>query len=290
MSIKVMSKVFEWSEAEGTDRLVMLALADFCDDDHVCFPGIARVAKKCRVSERTVQRSMTNLEATGELERVPGAGLRVTGPRGPGYTNAYKLAFPKRGCQSVTPNPEGGDRQGSKGVTPLSPKSSVQTVSNTDGAPHLLLEVSKNGRVKPAAIIINTAETIYGHYPKKVGKPIAIKAIIKALSKFGPGHVLERTMAFSAARRGNIEFVPNPATWFNQERFNDDPATWKPSANGKNGHNGHAPVKEGEPAGWKEWLADHPEYHEICNSRPYSGCREFIRREFLLHKKASKAS
>lgn len=77
------------------------------------------------------------------------------------------------------------------------------------------------------------AEFIYAAYPKKVGRPTALKAIQKAISKFGASLLLERTKAFALARAGDLEFVPHPATWFNQERFNDDPSTWTSSSNGK---------------------------------------------------------
>lgn len=77
------------------------------------------------------------------------------------------------------------------------------------------------------------AESIYAAYPKKVGRPTAIKAIEKAILKFGVPLLLEKTKAFADARAGNLDFVPHPATWFNQERFNDDPSTWRPSDNGK---------------------------------------------------------
>ena len=76
------------------------------------------------------------------------------------------------------------------------------------------------------------SESIYAEYPKKVGRPDALKAISKAISKFGAPLLLEKTKAFAVARAGNLDFVPHPATWFNQERFNDDPSTWKPSSNG----------------------------------------------------------
>jgi hypothetical protein len=37
---------------------------------------------------------------------------------------------------------------------------------------------------------------------------------------------LSLTKAYASARNGDVAFVPNPSTWFHQERFNDDPATW----------------------------------------------------------------
>lgn len=71
------------------------------------------------------------------------------------------------------------------------------------------------------------AEVIYGHYPKKVGKPKALKAIREAVRKFGFDKVEKLTRDYAAVRNGDLEFVPHPSTWFNQERFNDDPSTWK---------------------------------------------------------------
>lgn len=84
------------------------------------------------------------------------------------------------------------------------------------------------------------ALAIYDAYPRKVGKGPAVKSIIKALAKIEPSELLKRTLAYAAARANeDPQFTPHPATWFNQERFNDDPATWKaqapvkPSGNGK---------------------------------------------------------
>jgi len=76
------------------------------------------------------------------------------------------------------------------------------------------------------------AEAVYALYPKKVGKAAALKAIVKVL-KAGTITELElqtkvRTYAEAVAKWSEQDktFIPNPATWFNQHRFDDDPATW----------------------------------------------------------------
>jgi len=47
----------------------------------------------------------------------------------------------------------------------------------------------------------------------------------------GFSYLLDRTSEFAHAWRGATQserdFIPHPATWFNQERFNDDPETWR---------------------------------------------------------------
>lgn len=74
----------------------------------------------------------------------------------------------------------------------------------------------------------SVAEEIYSLYPRKVGRPVAIMAIKKALRKVSAEFLIDRTKKFAEIRNGDLSFVPNPATWFNQERFNDDPETWRP--------------------------------------------------------------
>lgn len=71
-------------------------------------------------------------------------------------------------------------------------------------------------------------DTLYEIYPKKVGKPDAIKAIRKALREFDFAMLLEKTKAYAAARVGqDAQYTPYPSTWFNRHRFNDEPSTWK---------------------------------------------------------------
>lgn len=100
------------------------------------------------------------------------------------------------------------------------------------------------------------SERIYQAYPHKVGKPDALRAISRALSKTPFDDLLQKTKAFASARNGDTSFCPNPATWFNQERYNDDPATWTPKANGQ-----HPKPKEGkdpyEPMSDKLWQLKH---------------------------------
>jgi len=76
------------------------------------------------------------------------------------------------------------------------------------------------------------------HYPKKVGKDAAYRAWRKAgfkvkaqmvcSSQEAAAHLLSRVIAYEAARQGeDPQFTPHPATWLNQGRWADDPATWK---------------------------------------------------------------
>ena len=81
-------------------------------------------------------------------------------------------------------------------------------------------------------MVLKSAESIFSAYPRKVARKPALQAITKALKKNAADYLLERTTAYAAAVAGKEpQFIPHPATWFNQERFNDDPQEWEPTAN-----------------------------------------------------------
>ena len=67
MSIKVMSRVWEHSKQSGGAKLVLLALADFANDEGSCYPSIPTIARKANMCERNVQYIIRKLIKDGEL-------------------------------------------------------------------------------------------------------------------------------------------------------------------------------------------------------------------------------
>jgi hypothetical protein len=75
------------------------------------------------------------------------------------------------------------------------------------------------------------AEQIYQEYPRKAGKGLAIKAILQALEKVPFDELLAAVREFAATPKGrDRQFCPYPATWFSQERWNDDRSEWERAA------------------------------------------------------------
>jgi hypothetical protein len=81
---------------------------------------------------------------------------------------------------------------------------------------------------KPALLSNNGSFDIFWqNYPKKVGKGEALKK----WKKIKPSGVLLSKMLFTLAwqvksdqwKKDKGQFIPNPATWLNQERWNDEP-------------------------------------------------------------------
>jgi len=96
-----------WKDAKITDPtclLVLLSIADQANDDGFCWPSIRSTARRCRISERQVQRWMRELEDVGILT------VQVR----PGTSNMYQIV---RGDTHVTPR---GDTHDTPGVTPMS--------------------------------------------------------------------------------------------------------------------------------------------------------------------------
>lgn len=100
MSVAAMTAVWKHSRATTpSELLVLLALADWADDDGYCFPSHRAIAQKTRTSRATVKRVMRLACDRGELARVKAAGHTVPTPRefvgGTGFhpTNLYQLAI-----------------------------------------------------------------------------------------------------------------------------------------------------------------------------------------------------
>ena len=78
-----MAEVWENADVTGATLLVLLALADYANDNGICWPGVPALAKKARVSERYVRDLLGDLERDGYIIRDFNSG-----PHG---VNTYKV-------------------------------------------------------------------------------------------------------------------------------------------------------------------------------------------------------
>lgn len=118
MSIAVMSWVWSNSKTKGSARLVLLALADNANDDGVCWPSIATVAKKANLERRYVIDILKQLENDGEIkvERRRNGKLNKS--------NVYMVVMPASlpSVPGITTPSEAGD---TRVVMPASPEPSM---------------------------------------------------------------------------------------------------------------------------------------------------------------------
>lgn len=124
-----MSDVWRSNIDDATQVAVMICLANFADDDGAnCFPGIARIARMTRYSERTVIRVIAQLERD--------SWITVQHGRGRGVRSEYQVNVALlKTCQAVTFS------QGRKKVTltPVKHDTGARKHDNDGFPPHPLL-------------------------------------------------------------------------------------------------------------------------------------------------------
>jgi hypothetical protein len=211
MSIRTMSKVWESSQHSGSNLLMLLAVADFSDDDGVAFPAVEKLARKCRMSKRNAQDRLRELSESGELTI-----LKNQGPP-PKYPNLFRVNLGALGVKPTAPvqptsrvqsSVKRGEADCTPGVKPTAPKPSVN---------HQKPSTRSDDDVFAA---------FWEQYPKKVAKTQAMKAWQKLkpskrlLSDLMAG--LERAKSSANWQKDGGQFIPHPATWINGRRWEDE--------------------------------------------------------------------
>lgn len=153
MSIKAMTKVWDHSQQEGTRLLLMLALADYADDQGRSFPGIKTLAKKVRLDPRNVQRALRELEDAGEIKTITGVGFKGT--------NVYQITLTEGVALApgVADAPGGGRRQRQGGDGASATRSVIEPSLNhsvTDVTGEAALSLAEQVRV--ALVALNTSK------------------------------------------------------------------------------------------------------------------------------------
>lgn len=118
MSVKAMTWVWDYSQAKGNDRLVLLAIADSADHDGSnAWPSVATLCRKTGLSESTVHRCIRSLVKLGELrvDRQAGGPARMRAEARP---NAYTVLMAVPAAAPVYPQGCQDDTRGGASMTP----------------------------------------------------------------------------------------------------------------------------------------------------------------------------
>ncbi len=219
------------TEVSQGAKLAYARLAQHAGKAGNCFPKQKTLASELGVGERTVRDYLRELEVFALIEREQ-RGLNKSNryfflhhpwmqegqPEttiGPGQERRRSSSQNRRDCS-------GQERQETS--VPNSEKKHGEVSHVNSVHPH---NPPEGETVKCTGSTSHQEEEIYSAYPKQVGKPAALRAIRRALTKWAFDFLLERTRLYAQTCNSPAEFIPHPTTWFNQERFNDDPATWR---------------------------------------------------------------
>lgn len=116
-----MTRVWDETRFKGTDLLVLLCLADHANDDGLCWPSYDRLALRARCTRRQAIRCLERLISDGWVTRH---GRKPVG-RG-GYVNIFRIGLRGEKLSPGDISSEGGDIFDFNGVTPMSPKPSLE--------------------------------------------------------------------------------------------------------------------------------------------------------------------
>ncbi len=193
MSVEAMSWVLNHCTAKGTEKLVMIGIANHADNrGRNAWPSVATLARYANVSPRSVQYAIERLVAAGELkvqgqrggddetraDRRPNRFVIVGMQAVDTATDGVKPTAP-RAADGVKPSAPRGEAQRADGVKPASPEPSLEpSMNHDDDSQHDLTsdaehESSSSSDPKPYGpdeLVQLCVEALYQHAPNLVAR------------------------------------------------------------------------------------------------------------------------
>jgi hypothetical protein len=200
MSIEAVSLVLNNSRATGRAKLVLLGIANHLGD-HGAWPSISTLARYANASERSVKRDIQELVQLGELK----VELQNAPTKHQYKTNLYWITIGSGVTEStagVTDWVSRGDSSGKSGVTPVGTQNIILTIKE----PSLKSD-------------LESFDTFWNLYPKKVAKADAIKAWKQAIKKKTADELIGLVKAYSESKLPDQQYIPYPASWLNKELY-----------------------------------------------------------------------
>ena len=210
-----------------SQKLLLLSLADRADEHHRCWPSLTRLSKDTGLDERTINTALRQLCEDGLVVRVetPGRGYTYTliGVSGrednaPANIAPTSKVYPPQNCTPCKNAPPPPSKlQGTPPQNCISHHKKESTNESTKNLP---------SRAGAREDVPRDFEAFWKAFPKKTGKKAALKAWKNARDKPGIDVILaaiEHQRASPQWQRDGGQYIPNPATWLNQGRWEDQP-------------------------------------------------------------------
>ncbi|WP_052961447.1 MULTISPECIES: helix-turn-helix domain-containing protein [unclassified Leucobacter] len=213
MSIKAMNWAWSVDRLRPVERLVLLALADYADEEASCFPSQDAIAERSCCSDRTVRRVLETFEGAGIVKRS----RRYVG--GERTSDRYVLAVGHR-----TDFPVEGYR--TKSAT--SPDKNDEVTGHPCPGNH---QNHQNHQVPPVVPHEQSgaeAESLgfddwWAAYPLKKDKGTARRAFARATKKVSVEVLVAAARAYREDPNREQAFTKYPASWLNAEAWENGP-------------------------------------------------------------------
>lgn len=208
MSIECLNKALK-IQFEGqtpTKRLILILLANYCDDQNSCYPSYTHIAKLAGLKDpKHIAKIVKEFESLGLLKIQ-----RRFKDDGGNTSNRYFLTLrstdtPPMGLETPTP------------PSPDTPTLLVSTPPNTK-------EETKDNTKDKTRDYDSDFKTFWSIYPRKDNKAKAQESYKAILKKFSHEEMIvfaEKYVNDIEVNKKDKKFIPFCTTWLNQKRFLD---------------------------------------------------------------------
>ena len=230
------------------------------------------IARRAFVEQDEGMRALDTLGSTDPHSRSPEFGgrrlVRVDGGfivlnffkyRDKDYTAAERMAKlrARRKSQGVTANSDAVTRNRDAADADANAEEQNPSAHTSDEREKDSPAVASDTRPSREQLAVLAAE-VYAAYPRKVAKAPALKAIQKAIVTIGDRDfrgnlkaaaewLKSRVDLYAQSPQGRREdktYIPHPATWFNDARYDDDPSQWTHVGQAASATDKHRPTAE----------------------------------------------
>lgn len=231
-----MSLVWDNFTRGGSDKLALLAMADWCNDlGGSLHPSVSTVAKKINRTEKQAREILHRLISEGWIMVIGNENGGKPGQSRKYQINVEKLLTPPASVTptpnvdvtpnvSVTPNVCVPDPSRQRSFTP--PASVSLTTIEPPIEPPVITPL-------PPKTVDHQFQAFWIAYPKKVGKEPARKVWMKLTNQEKLLDTIIPALAWQSSTeqwaKNNGQYIPNPATYLSQQRWLDErPSTAHP--------------------------------------------------------------
>jgi DNA-binding transcriptional ArsR family regulator len=207
-----LAAILECVDLDPTETLLLVALADHVNDQDECFVGIAKLARRARVSYGTTRRRLAALEDRGYI-------TRTRRRREDGNLSVYDYVLQRAPVGLPARNMRANQRAPRRALTSAHPGARAEPPRVEPPRS----EVTPS-RALPGLSLDDAFDQFWAAYPRKTAKGAARKAWPTAVERAGgPEVIVAGAARYAADPNRDDAYTAHPATWLRADRWEDEP-------------------------------------------------------------------